>query len=747
MAVLEMDRRGLLKLIAGTGGLTLCCSRALFANGKEGDFPYRDDGMTVPLVEINPDNSAVIFNPNADMGQGTSTGIPLLIAEELDLDWETVTVEQMPLKRRRVNGELRHTYVWQGSGGSRSIVRGFNALSPLAAQGRDMFIRAAAKKWNVRASNLKTQDSHVLDPSSGRRFRYADLIDEVAALRPDTNVKIKKAADYRLFGKDTKITAGPNIVTGEPIFGIDQTYEGMVQAVIERCPHFHGSLKSLNDTAARAIDGVIDIIHIEQGQPGSPVAWQLMDSVAVVAETFWAAMKARELLEIEWNVGPFEGYSSADVENESLRLLDQDEGYTISVNDGMTRSEGDYDAAIAGATTVHDAKYSLAHVAHALMEPHSAIADIKSDHAYLHMPCQHPFRIQDLCHRMTGLDHESIKLDQSRSGGGFGRRWELDYPAEAIHLSMKLHRPVKVTWTREDELTQDRYRNANNYRMTGGVDANGRLVAMRQRQVSGYPTFDPSKEPVSEWYYEDLMGWHFEPGLVENHKMEQRFIPSPVPRGPWRAPGSVNSAFAQMSFLDELAHEAGIDPVEFNISVLGKPRTVKYSHHTGRMAECFRVAAEKAGWGRELPNGRGMGIAGCFSHASYVVHVVEVSVVDGVLTVEKVTTAADCGLAINPLSIRSQIEGCIMDGLSVALGQEITVENAAVQESNFDSYEMARMDRAPKQIEIHLIEGAQTPTGMGEPAMPPFAPALVNAIFAATGKRIRRLPIADQLEI
>ncbi|MEX0298477.1 MAG: molybdopterin cofactor-binding domain-containing protein [Kordiimonas sp.] len=747
MTVVELNRRDTMKLLLAAGGLTISYSGGVFASGTA-KYGYLADKMTVPLIKVHSDNHVTIYNPNADMGQGTSTGIPMMIAEELDLNWENITVEQLPLKRHRNDkGQLEHTYVWQGSGGSRSIVRAWEGLRHIAAQGRDMFLRAAATKWGVRPSVLQTQQSFVLNTQTGARISYAELVNAVAELSLNPDVPVKRRESYTLIGRPTQITAGRNIVTGVPMFGIDQAIDDMVHAVISRCPHFSGSLKSVDDRAARAVEGVLDIVHIEQGNPGTPEAWNLVAGVAVIAKTFWAAKKARDLLEIEWNIGSFEGYSSAKTEETCLSFLDEDEGFKVSEIDGQKRNEGDYDKAIKDAKVTHDAKYVVSHVAHALMEPHSAIADVKASSMYLRMPCQHPFRIQDLAYAMTGIKQDNIQVDVVRSGGAFGRRWELDYPAEAIHLSQRLKKPVKVSWTREDELTQDRYRNANHYRMTGGVDSEGKLIAMRQRQSSGYPSLNADTLPPVEWAYDDLMGWHFEPGFVPNHRMEQRFVPSPVPRGPWRAPGSVNSAFAQMSFFDELAHAAGIDPLVFNLSILGEPRVVKYSHHTGRMAECYRLAAKKAGWGKLLPEGHGQGIAGCYSHGSYVVHVIEVSVLGGRLTVEKLTTAADCGLVINPLSVESQIQGCIMDGLSVALGQEITVKNAAVQEANFDSYEMSRIDRTPKEIDIHLIEGAERPTGMGEPAMPPFAPALVNAIFAATGKRIRRLPIADQLTI
>ncbi len=747
MTVMELNRRDTLKVLLATGGLTFGYSRGVF--GSDGaEHGYLADKMTVPLIKVHSDNHVTIYNPNADMGQGTSTGIPMMIAEELDLNWDNITVEQLPLKRHRNDkGQLQHTYVWQGSGGSRSIVRAWEGLRGFAAQGRDMFMRAAAAKWGVEPSELRTKNSFVVNSQTGARISYAELVPFVAGLSPKPDIATKHREDYNLIGKPTPITAGRNIVTGVPMFGIDQAVEGMLHAVIARCPHFSGSIRSVDNAEARSVAGVLDIVHIKRGETGTPEAWNLVAGVAVVANTFWAAKKARDLLKVEWDAGSFEGYSSVENEKACLGFLDSDEGFKVSEIDGLKRNEGDYEAAIAEAKIKHDAKYVVSHVAHALMEPHSAIADVRTSSMYLRMPCQHPYRIQDLAHAMTGIEQDNIEVDVVRSGGAFGRRWELDYPAEAIHLSQRLKKPIKVSWTREDELTQDRYRNANHYRMTGGVDKEGNLIAMRQRQSSGYPSLSADSLPPVEWAYDDLMGWHFEPGLVPNHRMEQRFVPSPVPRGPWRAPGSVNSAFAQMSFFDELAHAADIDPLEFNLNILGEPRVVKNSHHTGRMAECYRLAAEKAGWGKNMPEGHGMGIAGCYSHGSYVVHVIEVSVIDGWLTVEKVTTAADCGLVINPLSVESQIQGCILDGLSVALGQEITVKNAAVQEANFDSYEMSRIDRAPKEIDIHLIEGVERPTGMGEPAMPPFAPALVNAVFAATGKRIRRLPIADQLTI
>lgn len=750
MAFASVNRRTTLKMMFAAGGLTLALPQKLLASERNG---LADDGMDVPLVKILPDNSAIIFNPNPDMGQGTSTGMPMLIAEELGLNWTTVKVEPLPLKRRRGDdGRMVHKYTYQSSGGSSSTRYAWSELRVVGAKGRQMFVAAAAEKWGADAALLDTADSHVFDKASGRKIAFAELLETVAHQKvPDGKFEFRPRSDFKILGKPQRIKAGPDIVTGKPVFGIDQEMEGMLHAVIERCPHFGGRVKSFNADAARAVKGVVRVIEMEPRYPDGEYEWILNGGVAVIAESLWAAKKAKALLEIEWDKGSFAGYSSAEMEQRSLVALDEDEGFAIiNYNDDL-RDEGDVDAGLQSCTKTLERKYSMGHVAHALMEPHAAVADVRPDSVYVKAPTQAPLLIQDAAAKLTGIKEEQIFVEVARSGGAFGRRYNQDYPSEAIVLSQIMRKPVKVTWSREDELTQDNYRNANNYRMTGGVDTNNRLMAFHQRQASGYPSIHKSKLPEVAWQYEDLMGWHSELGMFDNHRMEHKFFTSPVPRGAWRAPGSVNTCFAQMSFFDEFAHELGIDPLEFQLSILAPGKKLPEGKETRhpmdmkRMADCFRLAADKAGWGKQLPKGHGVGIAGCYSHASYVALVMQVSVVDGGVTVEKVVAAADCGFAVNPLSVQAQIEGAVHDGLSVALGQEITVVDAAVQESNFDSYEMARLDSAPKAFEIHLLEGADHPTGMGEPAMPPTAPALTNAIFAATGQRIRRLPIADQL--
>ncbi len=742
MTVAALDRRSVMKLMAAAGAVTFMVPKAVFAAGRA---VLDADGMTVPLVTINRDNSIIIHNPKAEMGQGTSTGVPMLLAEELDADWSNVTVKQLPLRRKRnAKGELEYLFVRQSTGGSNSIRSMWHPMREFGAQGREMLKMAAAKLWNVSSEGLETKNSYVTNPATGERVAYGDLIDEVVGMPvPGQGVTLKKTSEFGLIGRPTKSKTAIDIVTGKPVFGIDQAMPGMLHAVIARSPHFRGAVRSVDAAAALGVPGVVDILTIERPSNSSPLAPHLAAGVAVIAESFWAAKKGRSLLEVEWDEGPFEGYNSLDVEAESLEDLE-----TGDFN--PHRAEGNFDTAYRSAATVHDAKYVVPHVGHALMEPHSAIADVRPDRVYMSVPCQHPYRVQDVAHTITGVDQDNIEVDVSRSGGAFGRRWDKDFPAEAAYISKAIGKPVKVSWTREDELTQCRYRNANQYRMTGAVDEGGKLTAMRHRQSSGYPSLDPDTLPEIGWIHEDLMMDHFAPGMVDNTEFAQNFVPSPVPRGPWRAPGSVNSAFAQMSFLDEMARAAGIDPLEFQLSVLGSPKKLdvgsrRYFMETERMAQCFRRAALEAGWGEKLPQGWGRGIAGYYSHLSYVAHVIDVSVRNGDVTVERVTTAADCGLIVNPLGVEAQIEGAIHDGLSVALGQEIIVENAAVKQQNFDTYSMSRIDKSPRVIDIHLIESKEDPTGMGEPAIPPLAPALMNAIHDATGMRVRRLPLANQL--
>jgi isoquinoline 1-oxidoreductase beta subunit len=673
------------------------------------------------FVTIAPDGVVTIMAKNPELGQGVMTSLPMLIAEELDVEWSQVRVEQA-LSDPALYGS-------QMMGGSRATPMHWDQLRRVGAAGRSMLVQAAAQGWGVAASDCTTDLGKCLHRVSNRTADYGSLASKAAALPvPDmASLRLKDPKTYRIIGKPTPQVDTAKIVTGKPLFGIDVVQPGMLYASFAKAPVFGAKVASADLAAAKAVKGVRDAFIVEGGSDLNG----LLPGVAVVADSWWSAQQGRARLDIKWADHPAAKQSSAGFAEQALALSKQAPQKTV-------RNDGDVDAALAGAAKTVEAAYFYPFLSHATLEPQNCTALVKDGRAEIWAPTQNPQGGRQLVAKTLGLKEADIVVHMTRAGGGFGRRGNTDPIVEAAYISQKVGAPVKLIWSREDDLRHDFYRAAGFHHMRGGVDGAGNLIAWKNHFVAPGANGTPS-------LMADMPADEFPARFIPNYRYDLSVFPSGVPTGYWRAPRSNGLAFAQQSFIDELAHAAGADPVAFRLKLLeGKGAITNYD--AARMAAVVRLVAEKSGWGRKLPPRSGMGVAFHYSHQGYVAEVVEVSVAaDGAVQPVKVWAAVDIGRQIiNPSGAINQVEGSVIDGISAALGQQITIKDGAVVQSGFADYPLLRINKAP-DVEVHFLTSDNSPTGLGEPPLPPVMPALTNAIFAATGKRIRQLPIDSAL--
>lgn len=735
---LDSTRRTFLTYGLAAGALVVAAPVAGMARSMDDTDAQADDSIS-PLIQINPDNTMVFFSPSPDMGQGVDTSLAMLFAEELDADFAQVKSKPLPLMlRRNEEGNLAWAVAPQGAGGSTSIPDNWTLLRNAGATAKQLLLQAAANHFGADIKNLRAEKSYVISPSGGR-VSFGDLVRKAAreTLPDNFEPKLKDRSEWSVIGTAQKNKVVHDIVTGKPLYGMDMSYPGAKVAVIARSPYLDGFVESVDDSAARAMPGVLDIIVMDRPDPSGNYTY-LAAGVAVVAEDFWTAKKARDALRVSWNKGPHVGESSESLAAQCDELL-KGKGQIV-------RNDGDFDAAIAAADKVVRRTYKLPLVSHAQLEPQNCIAHVREDGATLIGPFQSPSGASRHAASITGLDRLSIDVHYTRLGGGFGRRLTSDHAAEAVTIAKESGYPIRLMWTREDDLAHDFYRPMGHHEMIAGFDREGNMTAWAQR-LAGTPKYYRRGRPEDEMFGADLYVDDFPAGRVDNMKMEYFIARSGTPQGSWRAPAHTANAFVIQSFIDEIAVELDEDPLTLRLRLLGKPEALPYGQHgadvydTGRMAAVLKLAAEKANWGKVMPNGRAQGIAGHFTFGGYCAHVVEVELLrDGAFRVHKVTGAIDVGTVVNRAGVMAQMEGGINDGLSAAMGQEVRISGGQMINDNFDSYIMMRMADASPVIDVHIVDSNADPVGMGEMSLPPIAPAVANAVVRAGGARMRSQP-------
>ncbi|MBM4212692.1 MAG: xanthine dehydrogenase family protein molybdopterin-binding subunit [Gammaproteobacteria bacterium] len=673
----------------------------------------------------------VIYATQPEIGQGVRTSIPMILAEELDVAWKDVEIRIASIDAKR--------YGVQTAGGSTATPRSWNPMRRAGAVARAMLIEAAAREWNVSASECRTRDSKVMHAASGRRAHYRDLAEVAATLPvPDADtLQLKTRTEYRLLNTRVRATDGRDLVSGRPTYASDVRIPGMLYAMYVKCPRIGGKVRAANLDAVRSLPGIVDIFVLE----GNGDLTELKPGVALLARDTWSALSARRALRIEWDE------SSAASDDWPSTLAKARElapaGGDDATGSDLIAERGDVATAFASAKKTLQATYSYAFLSHAQLEPQNCVArPLAGGGMELWPPSQTPQRAQTAVAKLLGVAEANVTIHPQRLGGGFGRRLNNDVACEAAAIAARAQAPIKLQWIREDDMTNDVVRAGGLMALQGALDARGRLTGWRNHQI----TFSPDgKRIVSGGTLradED-----FAP-LLPAVRITRSVLPWSSPCGFWRAPGASAFAFPLQSFLHEMSIAAGRDHLEFLLELLGEPRWLPPANagalNTARAAGVLRLAAEKAGWGKRLPEGRALGIAFYFSHTAHVAEVAEVSV-DAAqhITVHAVTVAVDVGPVVNLNGAEAQCQGSVIDGLSAMAAQQLTHRNGVIDEKNFDRYALRRIGSEPR-IDIHFLQSDFPPSGLGEPVLPPVAPAICNAVFSACGQRIRSLPISAE---
>ncbi|MGY6157643.1 molybdopterin cofactor-binding domain-containing protein [Paraburkholderia strydomiana] len=724
-----VSRRTFLKLsvtvgAAAGGGLLLGFSMpAVSQDQKAGKSVIGGDaneaaqnGVFAPnaFIQIDTAGKVTLVIPKVEMGQGVYTSIPMLIAEELEVPLDTVTLDHAPPDEKLFTDPLLGG---QLTGGSTSIRYAWEPMRKAGATARMLLISAAAQQWQVDAASCHAKSGQVIHAASNRGIGYGQLVDAAAKLPVPQNVPLKDPKDFKIIGTAVKRLDSPEKVDGTATFGLDVRLPDMVYAAIANCPVFGGKLASVDDTNAKKIPGVRQVVKID-------------NAVAVIGDHTWAAKRGLQALDIKWNEG-------ADAKLSMKQIVD-DLANASQRNGAVARKDGDVVHAFSNAKTRVDAVYQQPFLAHATMEPINCTVHVRADGCEIWLGSQVPTRVRDAAMAVTGLPADKIVVHNHLIGGGFGRRLEFDMVTQAVKIGKQVSTPVKVLWTREEDIQHDMYRPYYYDKISAGLDANGKPLAWQHRIVGSSimarfapPAFKDGLDPDAVEVASDLP-YDLPNQLVDYVRQEPHAIPTAF----WRGVGPTRGTFVVESFIDELAAEAKVDPVKYRRDLLGK---------TPRALNVLNTATQAANWGSAVPKGQGRGVSVMHAFGSYFAIVVDVAVDQGEVAVKRVVCAVDCGMVVNPNTVEAQVQGGIIFGITAALYSEITIKDGRVEQNNFTDYRMLRIDETPP-IDVHIVKSSEAPGGIGEPGTAALAPALTNAIFAATGKRLRQLPVGSQLK-
>jgi isoquinoline 1-oxidoreductase beta subunit len=720
---MRVTRRSFLQVTTASGGGLLIGSYAAPHAAAQQTPPPPPPFEATAFVRIAPDGTVTLISRNPEIGQGIKTMLPMLIAEELEVDWKSIKVEQADFDAK---------YGLQTTGGSRAASNNWMPMRQVGAATRHMLIAAAAKSWGVPEAECFATNGRVYHRGTDRSLGYGELASAAAGMAvPDLkNLKLKDQGDFKIIGKATRSVDTPDIVAGKPIFGIDFTMPGMLYAVYQKCPVFGGKVASANLDEIIKLPGVKHAFVVDtdvktgpivEGDPG------LEPGIAIVADSWWAANSARKKLDVKWNEGPAAKQSSADFAKRAAELSQQAPGRTL-------KNDGNVEDAFKGAAKVLEAAYDYPFISHAPLEPRNCSAQFKDGKLEIWSTTQLPARGRTLVSKLLNIPESDITIHLLRAGGSFGRGLTNDYMVEVSHIAMKVGVPVKLVWTREDDMAHDYYRPGGFHFLKGAVDSSGKLVAWRNHFV----TYGDNEHFASS---AQINPGEFPSDFVPNFAIHVSAMRLALKTGALRAPGANSQCFVMQSFIDELAHAAGKDPIAFRLELLGDQPHKSYD--VPRMRGVLQAVAERSGWGkRNLPKGTALGVSFHYSFQGYFAHVAEVTVAANKLKVNKVWVCGDIGSQIiNPSGADNQVQGGVIDGLSELMTQEITLENGRVVQTNYHQHQLLRLRQTPP-IDVHFVKSDHDPTGLGEPALPPVIPAVTNAIFAATGKRIRSIPLS-----